>query len=89
MTTGELLALVVGALTALTLLCGLAGMLVRFVLLPWLRDHMVAPLLDQLEALAGDLRVAAYMFEGHITHSEQDRARLWAAVDELRKDHRC
>lgn len=39
----ESLAIAVSALTAATLLVGLAGISVRFVLLPWLREHLVEP----------------------------------------------
>jgi hypothetical protein len=69
----------------------LIGVAVRFVLFPWLREHLVGPLLgrldtlsNRLEQLAGDLRVASTMYEGHIELSGEDRANLWAAVREIR-----
>lgn len=73
----------------------LVGGAVRYVLLPWLRDHLVGPLLSRLDTLAGrleglasDLRVASTMYEGHIELSGDDRARLWDAVNELRETSR-
>lgn len=85
---------VVGLCLALGgLLATSVGLFVRFVALPYLKLHLVDPLLLKLEELTTrDLehdqnnRIAAYMFEGHMTASETDRSRLWAAVDDLRKD---
>lgn len=48
----EALTLVVGALTAITLLGGIVAAVVRLVLLPWLREHLVEPMKensDQVE----------------------------------------
>jgi hypothetical protein len=39
----DLLALLVGGLTAVTLTVGLVGLSVRYALLPWLREHLVIP----------------------------------------------
>lgn len=39
----EPLTLIVGVLTAATLLLGLIGLAVRYALLPWLREHLVEP----------------------------------------------
>lgn len=87
--TAELMA--AGATTAVAVV-GLIGLAVRFVLYPWLREHLVTPLLDRLDTLATrlentsrDVSVAARMFEGHIEASGEDRGRLWDAVDELRR----
>lgn len=75
----------VGAMsTAALAVLGIIGLAVRFVLLPWLREHLVGPLLARLDTLSGDLRVASRMYEGHIEASGNDRANLWAAVNELR-----
>lgn len=86
--TAELLAAISATAVGVMALVGAA---VRFALLPWLRDHLVGPLLSRLdtlavrlEALAGDMRVASSMYEGHIELSGEDRARLWEAVTELR-----
>lgn len=43
---GEAVGLIVAVLTAITLLAGLVGLAVRFVLLPWLRDNLVRPVKD-------------------------------------------
>jgi hypothetical protein len=39
----DLIALLVGGLTAVTLAFGLVGLAVRYALLPWLREHLVIP----------------------------------------------
>lgn len=84
----ELLAATVATLATVLALLGLA---VRYVLFPWLQEHLSGPLLERLdtlahrlEAVASDVVVAARMYEGHITHSERDRAALWDAVTDLR-----
>jgi hypothetical protein len=71
---------------------GLLGAAVRYVLYPWLKDHLVTPLLERLDTLANrleatsrDVSVAARMFEGHIEASGEDRAHLWDAVEDLRR----
>lgn len=86
--TAELLAAITATATGVMLLIGLG---VRYVLLPWLREHLIGPLLGKLETIADrvegvtrDLSVAANMFEGHITASGEDRGRLWDAITELR-----
>jgi hypothetical protein len=86
--TAELLAAISATAVGVMALVGAA---VRFALLPWLRDHLVGPLLDRLDTLAerleglnGDMRVATRMYEGHIELSGEDRARLWDAIAELR-----
>lgn len=87
--TAELLAAVAATVTCLVLLLGIG---VRLVLYPWLREHLVTPLLERLDTLATrlehtsrDVSVAARMFEGHIDASGEDRSRLWDAVEELRR----
>lgn len=42
-TVSDMLTQLVAGLTALTLVCGLVGLAVRFVLLPWLQTHIVTP----------------------------------------------
>lgn len=86
--TAELLA--AASATAVAVL-GLVGAAVRYALLPWLKEHLVGPLLQRLdtlavrlEGLAGDMRVASSMYEGHIELSGEDRARLWEAITDLR-----
>lgn len=78
------------ATSALAVL-GLIGLAVRFVLFPWLREHLVGPVLERLDAMGrqverttNDITVAARMFDGHIDRSADDRSRLWQAVEELR-----
>lgn len=85
----ELLAAAAATLTCLVLVVGIG---VRMMLYPWLREHLVGPLLERLDTLASrlentsrDVSVAAQMFEGHIEASGEDRTRLWDAVDELRR----
>lgn len=46
---------------------------------PTLKDS-VHTLQDQFKELRMDIANAAFMFEGHITASERDRANLWAAI---------
>lgn len=86
--TAELLAAVSATAVGVMALVGAA---VRYALLPWLRDHLVGPLLarldtlsTRLEGITGDMRVATRMYEGHIELSGEDRARLWEAITELR-----
>lgn len=86
--TAELLAAVGATAVAVMALVGAA---VRYALLPWLREHLIGPLLSRLdtlaqrlEGLAGDMTVATRMYEGHIELSGEDRARLWDAIAELR-----
>jgi hypothetical protein len=86
--TAELMAAVATTATAVLVLIGLA---VRMVLYPWLKEHLVTPLLTRLDTLSRalentsrDVSVAARMFEGHIEASGEDRGRLWDAVEELR-----
>ena len=90
MTPLEVVGTVVGTLVGLT---ALTGGLLHVVALPYLREHLIEPLLERLDAMHardGDLetanRIAALMFEGHMTHSESDRGHLWAAIGDLRKD---
>jgi hypothetical protein len=78
------------ASAALTVLV-LVGLAVRYVLLPWLREHLITPLLQRLDAIAqrvegvtSDLKVASGMYEGHITRSAEEWGRLWDAIHELR-----
>jgi hypothetical protein len=85
----ELMAAVATTATAVLVLIGLA---VRLVLYPWLKEHLVTPLLTRLDTLSSalentsrDVSVAARMFEGHIEASGEDRGRLWDAVEELRR----
>lgn len=87
--TAELVATVTATAVSVMVLIGAA---VRYALLPWLRDHLIGPLLarldtlaNRLESLASDMRVASTMYEGHIELSGEDRARLWEAVHELRE----
>jgi hypothetical protein len=86
--TAELLGATATAALAVLALVGLA---VRYVLLPWLREHLITPLLQRLDAIAkrvegvtSDLKVASGMYEGHITRSSDEWARLWDAIHELR-----
>lgn len=74
---------------------GIVAMAVRFVLLPWLRDHLVAPLLCRLDTLSADMvrlssdtKVAAIMYEGHIEASTAELARLWGAIRSLEHHNR-
>lgn len=87
--TAELLAAVGATAVAVMALVGAA---VRYALLPWLKEHLVGPLLARLDTLAarleglsGDMRVASSMYEAHIEVSGEDRARLWDAIHELRE----
>lgn len=76
---------------------GIVGLGVRFVLLPWLKEHLVTPLLQRLDTLSGDMtrlsadtKVAALMYEGHIENSSAEWGRIWAAIRQLqrqRHDH--
>lgn len=86
MSPAEVVGLCIGLAT-------LGGLFVRYVALPYLKTHLVDPLLEQLtELTTRDLeheqanRIAAYMFEGHMTASEADRGRLWEAVAQLQKE---
>lgn len=70
----------------------LLGLGVRWVLFPWLRDHLATPLLERLdllagrlEGLAGDLSVASRMYEGHIKHSDKEATAIWNAIHQLRE----
>ena len=88
MSIPELLATVSATAVSVMVLVGAA---VRYALLPWLRDHLIGPLLGRLDTLAtrleglsGDMRVASSMYESHIEVSGEDRARLWDAIAELR-----
>lgn len=79
--------------TALLGLAALTALFVRVVALPYLKEHLIGPVIARLDLLATKdteletgYRLAAAMFEGHMTHSEQDRSRLWEAVTDLRKD---
>lgn len=69
---------------------GMVGLAVRFVLLPWLRDHLITPLLGRLDTLshdmtqlAADTKVAAAMYDGHIERSSAEWGRIWAAIRAL------
>ena len=90
--TAELAAAMSGTAVGVMALVGAA---VRYALLPWLKDHLVGPLLERLDTLAqrleglsGDMRVASSMYENHIEVSGEDRARLWDAIHELREASR-
>lgn len=81
---------VAGTLVATTLL---GGLFLRYGLLPYLRDHLIAPVLQRLDAmhdkdaeLEVSYRLAGLMFDGHMAASEEDRRHIWEAVTELRKD---
>lgn len=70
----------------------MVGLAVRFVLLPWLRDHLVTPLLGRLDTLSTDMtrlsadtKVAAAMYEGHIERSSAEWGRIWAAIRTLQR----
>lgn len=89
MTGLELASTVVGTLVGMGIL---GGLFVHLVALPYLQDHLIAPLLERLEAMqekdsenATAWRLAAGMFEGHMTASEQDRSHLWSAVHDLQR----
>lgn len=86
MTPAEVVGLCLGLAT-------LGGLFARYVALPYLKTHLVDPVLDRMDTMHArdnDLesanRIAAYMFEGHMTASAEDRGHLWDAVAELRKD---
>lgn len=88
MKLAEAIAQVSGAILAVSAVMGLG---VRWVLFPWLRDHLATPLLERLDLLAGrleglasDLSVASRMYDGHIEHSAQEAGRIWHAIHELR-----
>lgn len=88
MSIGEALGLVAAALAALVALVGLLGLAARLVLLPWLRTHLVEPIGEKVTEAAAQWSLAAYMFDQHITRSSEEWGRLWAAIDDLRKEHR-
>ncbi len=78
-------------------LAALGALFARLVALPYLKEHLVEPLLDRLDKRLDAMhekdtelevanRLAAYMFEGHMHASELDRGRLWEAITDLRKD---
>lgn len=82
---GTLVAVLLGA-------AALTALFVRVVALPYLKEHLIGPVLERLDRLAlkdseleTGYRLAAGMFEGHITHSETDRGRLWEAIGDLRR----
>ena len=85
--TAELLAAMSTAGTGALVMVGLA---VRFVLLPWLKQHLVDPLLERLDTLSDDMvrisadtKVAAAMYDGHIERSSAEWGRIWAAIRAL------
>lgn len=94
--TAELLAAVTTTATGVMVLVGLA---VRFVLFPWLREHLIGPLIASLDAIArkveelakrlsdvtSDIDVASSMFEGHIERSGDEWGRMWAAIEHLQQ----
>lgn len=74
---------------------GMVGLAVRYVLLPWLDERLVKPLLARLDTLSadmtrlsGDTKVAAAMYDGHIERSSAEWGRLWAAIRELQRTTR-
>lgn len=71
---------------------GMVGLAVRFVLLPWLRDHLITPLLARLDTLSQDMtrlsadtKVAAAMYDGHIERSSAEWGRIWQAIHALQR----
>jgi len=92
--TADLVAAVTTTACSVMVLVGLA---VRFVLFPWLKEHLIGPLLERLDSLTGsveavtskvgevtkDLGVASTMFEGHIERSGDEWGRMWAAIAHL------
>lgn len=84
--------LVAAMTTAALGVLGIVGLAVRFVLLPWLRDHLITPLLGRLDTLSDDMtrlsadtKVAAAMYDGHIERSSAEWGRIWAAIRELQR----
>lgn len=93
MTALDIVATAVGLALALA---ALGALFTRLVALPYLKAHLVDPFLalldarlDAMHAKDAELeiatRLAATMFEGHMTASEIDRGRLWEAVTDLRR----
>lgn len=94
--TAELLAAVTTTACSVMVLVGLA---VRFVLFPWLKDHLIGPLLARLDSITAsvesvtekvgdvtrDLGIASTMFEGHIERSGDEWGRMWAAITHLQE----
>lgn len=46
-----ILSTIIGVLTSLSLLTGLLGLLVKYALLPWLKEHLVVPVQETHETL--------------------------------------
>lgn len=92
MSLNDAVAMVAALGAAVLAALALVGYGCRYVLLPWLRDHLVAPLLQRLDQLsqdmtelAGDTKVAAAMYDGHIERSSAEWGRLWAAIRDLQR----
>ena len=85
----ELIGAVAGSVLGIA---AIGALFVRLVALPYLKEHLIGPLLHQLSdmqakdaELAVAYRVAAAMFEGHMHSSEDDRRHIWEAINDLRR----
>lgn len=90
--TKDSVELLAGMLTAGLGALGMVGLAVRFVLLPWIRDQLITPLLGRLDQLSRDMtqlsadtKVAAAMYDGHIERSSAEWGRIWTAIHALQK----
>lgn len=71
---------VIGAAVGLTIgLLTLAGLAVRYVLFPWLKEHLADPAAD----IRDDIRAMARAYDGHLEWSQNEVDRIWKAIDAL------
>lgn len=90
-------------LSTLTGVLILAGLAVRFVLLPWLKDHLVDPVQRTHEEVSGDgdgtlsekvgdlqsdVHVLTRLLDTHVEWSSGEHDRLDRALEELMKQRR-
>lgn len=87
--------LLAGMTTAALAVFTMVGLAVRFVLLPWLDERLIKPLLARLDTLSADMtrlsadtKVAAAMYDGHIERSSAEWGRIWAAIRVLQRARR-
>lgn len=73
---GAAVALAIGLLT-------LIGFVVRYVLLPYFKEHVAGPAAEALNEIRDDIRAMARAYDGHLEWSQGEVDRIWRAVDAL------